>query len=138
MTSNIDLAPTFEAIGGLTPPVTVEGVSLLDVWHGRKPESWQDAILIEHRRPAKGQMDDPDRQSYQAGLPPSYEAVRTENALLVRYLTGEIEYYRTDRDPYEIHNLGAQAAPATLVRAVQDLAACQGEPQCQGAAHLSS
>jgi arylsulfatase A-like enzyme len=135
LASNIDLAPTFEEIGGVTPAPNVDGTSLVGVWHGRRPATWQQAILVEHHQGAGG--DDPDYQSYQAGFPPSYEAVRSRNALLVRYATGETEYYRTDRDPFELHNLGAREAPPALLEALQDLTTCAGRLQCQRAAQLS-
>jgi N-acetylglucosamine-6-sulfatase len=137
LAANIDLAPSFEQIGGVTPPVTVDGTSLLGIWHGANPSPWQKAMLIEHRQALPGAIGDPDRQSYQAGAPPSYEAVRTDNALLVRYLDGQLEYYRTDRDPYELHDLGAAAAPPTLLRALDELIGCVGRTQCQAAAQLS-
>jgi hypothetical protein len=63
--------------------------------------------------------------------------VRTDNALLVRYLDGQLEYYRTDRDPYELHDLAAAAAPPTLLRALDELIGCVGRTQCQAAAQLS-
>jgi arylsulfatase A-like enzyme len=136
LAANIDLAPTFDEIAGAPIPVSVDGTSLLPVWHGQRPSQWQQAVLIEHHQPPQHQLGDPDRQRLSAGHPPSYDAVRTANALLVQYVSGELEYYRTDADPYELHNLGA-AAPPGLVRALNQLAACYGTALCQDAAQLT-
>jgi arylsulfatase A-like enzyme len=137
LASNIDLAPTFDQIAGAPVPASVDGTSLLPVWHGRQPTAWQRAVLVEHHLAPPGELNDPDRQTSSAGRPPSYEAVRTDNALLVQYVSGELEYYRTDRDPYELHNLGAAAAPPTLVRALNQLVECYGRALCQDGAQLT-
>ena len=64
MASNIDLAPTFEELAGRTPASTRDGVSLLDLWHGRSPPDWQQAVLVEHHRfTGRG---DPDSQAEDA------------------------------------------------------------------------
>jgi arylsulfatase A-like enzyme len=136
LASNIDLAPTFEQIGGLPVPDSVDGTSLLGLWHGRNPTLWRHAVLVEYEQPPHKDIGDPDRQGSDAGSPPTYDAVRTAHALVVRYLTGEVEYYRTDRDPYELHNLGAEAAPPALLRALDDLSRCYGQAACQRAAQL--
>ena len=104
LASNIDLNPTFETLAGLTVPANVDGHSLADLWHGQQPANWRRSILIEHHGPdhARG---DPDRQAKASADPPSYEAVRTANALYVRYDDGEQEYYNTARDPLELDNL---------------------------------
>lgn len=136
LASNIDLAPTFENIAGIRPPASVDGTSLLGVWHGANPLTWQQAVLVEHRRPPRNETDDPDLQSYAAGYPPTYAALRSDTALLVRYGSGELEYYRTDVDPDELHNLGAAAAPPALLRALDRLTRCKGVSSCQRAARL--
>jgi arylsulfatase A-like enzyme len=137
LAANIDLAPTFDVIGRAPVPSWVDGTSLLRVWHGERPAVWQQAVLVEHHQPPPGEKDDPDLQSVSAGRPPSYEAVRSDNALLVRYQNGEIEYYRTDRDPYELHNLGAAAAPPGLLMALDRLGGCHGRTACQEAAQVT-
>jgi N-acetylglucosamine-6-sulfatase len=134
MTSSIDLAPTFESIAGVAAPSTVDGVSMLDLWHGTDPAQWQRAILIEHHHTVNPKAD-PDAQSPLSGDPPNYEAVRTENALLVRYSTGELEYYNTARDPYELDN-APSAAPRALISQLGALETCHGAAACQHAAQI--
>ena len=133
--SNIDLAPTFEALGGATVPSTVDGVSMTAAWHGEPPADAPQAVLVEHHGPDNA-PGDPDRQGKKAADPPSYEAVRTPGALYVRYASGEEEYYDTAKDPYELHNLGAKAVPASLRTALTALEKCKGATACQAAARV--
>jgi len=133
--SNIDLAPTFEALAGATTPSTVDGVSLVPLLHGRAPARWQRAVLIEHHQPG-GRAYDPDRQTPKSGMPPTYEAVRTSNAVYVRYSDGEQEYYDTTRDPYELHNLAPYGVPPLLVVQLNALRACHGAAQCPMAGRI--
>ncbi|HEU5265657.1 MAG TPA: sulfatase [Jatrophihabitans sp.] len=135
LASNIDLAPTFERIGGAPVGRTVDGVSLLPLWHGTPPASWQQTVLVEHHGP-NDRKGDPDRQGRRSGNPPTYEAVRTADALYVRYASGEQEYYDTRHDPYERHNLAALGVPAALTTALRALRDCHGATQCQAAARL--
>jgi arylsulfatase A-like enzyme len=138
-TSAIDFAPTFEQIAGVTPSQKTDGVSMLSLWHGEPPPpDWQQGILVEHHGP-DFLPDDPDRQSSFAGNPPSYEAVRTADALYVEYHDGDREYYDLTKDPDELHNLVAVAPPATL-GPLQDmlhaLENCHDSTSCQAAARI--
>jgi arylsulfatase A-like enzyme len=132
LASNIDLAPTFEGIARAPVPSTVDGVSMLGLWHGQAPASWQDAVLIEHHH-STSTRGDPDAQARDSGDPPDYEAVRTSSALYVKYSTGEVEYYDTAHDPMELHNLAASAPPflPQMLAAVQG---CHQASTCQRAA----
>src|SRR5262249_10240153 len=49
LTGNLDLAPTFETMAGLSPPGFTDGRSLLGLAQGRTPRAWRSAYLIEHR-----------------------------------------------------------------------------------------
>jgi arylsulfatase A-like enzyme len=135
LTSNIDLAPTFETLAGLPGPADVDGHSLTALWHGQDPPDWRQAILVEHHGPDFS-PGDPDRQTQAPGDPPSYEAVRTANALYVRYAGGAQEYYDTATDPYELDNLAAQGVPAGLRNALSALENCHNGTACWVAAHL--
>jgi len=135
LTSNIDLAPTFETLAGLPVPADVDGRSLAALWHGQDPAGWRQAILVEHHGPGFSPSD-PDRQTQAPGDPPSYEAVRTANALYVRYAGGAQEYYHTATDPYELDNLAAKGVPAGLRNALSALENCHTGTACWAAAHL--
>ena len=135
LTSNIDLAPTFETLAGLPVPADVDGHSLTALWHGQDPPDWRQAILVEHHGPDFSPSD-PDRQTQAPGDPPSYEAVRTANALYVRYAGGAQEYYDTATDPYELDNLAAKGVPADLSNALSALENCHNGTACWAAAHL--
>ncbi|MDQ6938195.1 MAG: sulfatase-like hydrolase/transferase, partial [Actinomycetota bacterium] len=139
LTSGIDLAPTFEAIGGASVPTTVDGTGLLSLWHGQQSGDWQQGILVEHHGPDRTARD-PDQPGRASGDPPSYEALRTATALYVRYTDGQREYYDTNADPAELHNLAATAAPARLAaleHALSALERCHRAAACQRAARLA-
>ncbi len=96
---NIDLAPTFAELAGVTAP-GAEGRSLLP--RLRSPSaSWRDSFLVEHM--AKG--------SYGA---PTFCAIHTDRYVLVRYATGEEELYDLVRDPQQMENV------ATSTRYVEE------------------
>jgi len=135
LTSNIDLAPTFETLAGLPVPADVDGHSLAGLWHGQDPADWRQAVLIEHHGPDFS-PGDPDRQTQKPGDPPSYEAVRTATALYVRYAGGAQEYYDTVTDPYELDNLASKGVPAALRHALSALENCHTGTACWAAAHL--
>ncbi|WP_456832282.1 sulfatase family protein [Deinococcus sp. UYEF24] len=140
LTSNIDLAPTFEALAGTATPASVDGLSLAGLWHGQRPTVWPQAVLIEHHGP-NDLPDDPDAQTPAAANPPSYEALRTATGLYVRYENGEQEYYDTTRDPAELHNLAPGAGvsgtvPAALPGMLTALATCKGAAACLAASRF--
>jgi arylsulfatase A-like enzyme len=103
LTENVDLAPTFEALAGGTPPPSVDGRSLVPLLEGHRPASWRRAALVEHHGPDVD-VGDPDYPMQESGNPPSYEAMRLTNAVYVEYVDGEREYYDVAVDPYELRN----------------------------------
>ncbi|MGA8114240.1 MAG: sulfatase [Actinocatenispora sp.] len=138
LSSSIDLAPTFEELAGATVPPPCDGTSLLRLWHGQSPGRWQQAILVEHHGPDRTPHD-PDKPGRAGGDPPTYEAVRTADALYVRYANGQREYYDTTADPYEVRNLASSAPDgrtAPLRDALSALVNCHGRDSCQAAAQL--
>lgn len=135
LASNIDLAPTFEALAGLKIRKTIDGHSLAALWHGEQPAGWRQAILIEHHGP-DDLPGDPDAQVNAQADPPSYEAVRTENALYVVYDNGYQEYYDTATDPLELDNIASQGVPPELRQALVALENCHNGVTCWAAAHL--
>jgi arylsulfatase A-like enzyme len=135
LASNIDLAPTFETLAGLKIRKTIDGHSLAALWHGQWPTDWRQAILIEHHGP-DDRPGDPDAQVNTQADPPSYEGVRTENALYVVYDTGYQEYYDTATDPLELDNIASQGVPPELREALAALQNCHNGVTCWAAAHL--
>jgi arylsulfatase A-like enzyme len=135
LASNIDLAPTFEALAGPAIRKTIDGHSLAALWHGQRPKDWRQAILIEHHGP-DDVPGDPDAQTNAQADPPSYEAVRTENALYVLYVNGDQEYYDTAKDPLELDNIAAEGVPFALRQALVELENCHNGVTCWAAAHL--
>jgi N-acetylglucosamine-6-sulfatase len=135
LASNIDLAPTFESLAGLKIRKTIDGHSLAALWHGQRPKDWRQAILIEHHGP-DDLPGDPDAQTNAQADPPSYEAVRTENALYVVYDTGYQEYYDTAKDPLELDNIASEGVPPELKKALVALEQCHNGVTCWAAAHL--
>lgn len=138
MTQSIDLAPTFAAMAGARLRADPDGVSLLPLLTGRiSSAAWpQKAALIEHHSKPTRPGQDPDQQSRLSGAPPSYEALRTADALYVEYRTGEREYYDLTRDPDELDNRVAEAPPATIARLaawLHRLENCHGHVSCSAA-----
>ncbi|WP_433477692.1 sulfatase family protein [Spirillospora sp. CA-142024] len=127
LTQNTDLCPTFEELGGVPVPASVDGRSLVPALKG-DPTPKREAVLIEHHGP-NNRPDDPDRQGRAAGNPPSYEALRTAGELYVEYADGQREYYALKNDPAELDNTAGQLSPQRLERLhnmLNDLRGCRG------------
>jgi N-acetylglucosamine-6-sulfatase len=136
--ANIDLAPTFEAIGGAPVPSAVDGHDMLPLLHGASGARWRTANLIEHHGPDIT-SDDPDLPAPGSGNPPSYEALRTNSDTYVEYVDGSREYYDLTRDPLELHNTVDTLSPARLGQlhaALTQLANCHNGPACWTAGHI--
>ncbi len=138
MTSNIDLAPTFEHMAGAIVPPSVDGHSLLGLLHDtpHAARGWPKRILVEHRYAPK-HLAGPDAQPPRSGDPPSYRAIRGRNYLYVQYSKGprglgnRSEYYRLRGNAYahEIDNSYAKLPAArrrVLEHQLRSLHACHG------------
>jgi arylsulfatase A-like enzyme len=128
LAQNTDLCPTFESLGGVPVPDTVDGRSLKPYFSaGLQPS--RDAVLIEHHGPDR-LAGDPDLPTKASGNPPSYEAVRTGHDVYVEYADGEREYYDVRKDPYELDN-AISRVPATRLNRLKSmlhrLEKCAGE-----------
>ncbi|MGZ4130010.1 MAG: sulfatase family protein [Actinomycetota bacterium] len=96
---NIDLAPTFAALAGVTPASPVDGRSFANALHGRAdPTPWRTAFEIEYLG-----------HEHPPGAPPDYRGVRTTRFVYVRYANGWCELYDLRSDPYELRNLAGEA-----------------------------
>jgi N-acetylglucosamine-6-sulfatase len=115
LVSNIDLAPTFEELAGLTPASYRSGVSLVPTFSHRRL-SVRDYVFIEHTW-SETRGSDPDRLGTELARIPSYTAVRSATALLVRmdldnrpgYTNYAYEFYDYTEDPWERTNTYAAA-----------------------------
>lgn len=101
--ANIDLAPTFAELGGMSAPENINGLSLVPLLKDAETE-WRDAILIEHW---------PTEDGIGSKIP-EFSAVRTAEWKYVEYSTGERELYDLVNDPYELENIADQPNHADL------------------------
>lgn len=128
--SSVDLAATFYELAGIHAAPPTDGVSLMPLWHGLVPPSWQPAVLIEKTKPLPG-------ETTLSGKPPNFSAVRTATSVYVSYADGSREYYDLAKDPDELHNLAGTMSARQLARHRTTLAAlteCDGSAACQAAA----
>jgi N-acetylglucosamine-6-sulfatase len=136
---NIDLAPTFQRLGGAPVASDVDGRGLVTLMTGGITQPWRTASLIEHHGPGTS-ADDPDAQTVRNGMPTTYEALRTSTYTYVEYDNGEREYYERAADPDELDNIAGTLPPARLARLHADLEAmrdCHTGEACWSAAHVS-
>ena len=139
-TENVDLAKTFEEIGGTTMPS--DGHSLLGVLGGGIPLDWRNAVLVEHHGPDldDGGDTDPDSQDHLSGNPPSYEAMRTPDFLYVEYRDDQREFYDLRTDPYELHNIVSGLSAVQLAQLHDELSGlenCHTGDDCWAASHVA-
>lgn len=92
---NIDYAPTFLALAGLSGPDTIQGRSLVPLFGGQTPANWRKDIYYHY---------------YEF---PGFHSVRTHYGMrddrykLVRFYSDDInawEFYDLKSDPHEMHN----------------------------------
>jgi N-acetylglucosamine-6-sulfatase len=136
---NVDLAPTFQRIGGAAVADDVNGHTLLPLLTGATAGTWRTGSLIEHHGPNTS-ADDPDAQDDRNGMPTTYEALRTATYTYVEYLNGEHEYYDRTTDKNQLHNIysGLTAArKATLHADLDKLQNCHTATSCWTAGHVS-
>lgn len=93
--ANIDLAPTFAEMAGISYPDTVNGVSLLPLLKNESNIPWRTDLLFEHWPTEDGV----------GSLIPEFYAVRNNEWKYVEYSTGETELYDLVNDPYELQNV---------------------------------
>lgn len=122
ITANVDFAPTFAEIAGVTPPSFVDGRSLVPLLTGTTPPVWRQALLLEHGGPVGVTASGAEpllkpRDAYRAqplkpGAARVFAGLRTPERSYVEYLTGERELYELQTDPAQLNNVYATADPA--------------------------
>jgi N-acetylglucosamine-6-sulfatase len=125
MTSNLDLAPTFEELAGLVPAAFRSGTSLVPTLTD-PALSTRNHVFVEHTTDTAG--DDPDLAFTGGELKriPSYVAVRGRDALLVRLdldpdlggVRNAYEFYSYARRSWEKRNVFGQPKYADQVAAL--------------------
>lgn len=145
-TVNVDFAPTFLELAGVTIPTGVDGRSLAPILHGAAPTSWRQAVFLEHAadvpgnalaRAAVASTLEPDDLLFApapapavlAG-PPPFDGVRTARYTYVEYQSGEKELYDHQTDPAQLANIATTADPmivAGLAAVVRAMHGCQGD-----------
>jgi len=128
---NIDLCPTFDEIGGASSPAAPDGRSLLALLRGANNGGWRHNALIEHHGMPVVAPDDPDAPEKHSANPPTYQALRSEDAMYVEYETSEIGYYDLRSDPAELKNISANL-PAGKKQRWHDI--LRANTSCKGAA----
>jgi N-acetylglucosamine-6-sulfatase len=134
---NTDLAPTFTELAGAKTALEPDGHSFVSLLHpasGATPSDWRHMALIEHHHPGPDKTD-PDLPEPSSGNPPSYEAIRSADALYVEYsdTKNEIGYYDLKSDPMELHNIADTLSPDKLKQLhaiLTENTACKGTQSC--------
>jgi N-acetylglucosamine-6-sulfatase len=135
---NIDLAPTFQRMGGAPVAGDVDGRSLVTLVTGGQTAPWRTGSLVEHHGPGVS-ADDPDVQDARNGMPTTYGALRTAAYTYVEYDNGDHEYYDGATDPYELNNTyaGLSSSRKTTLHADLDaLTSCHTDASCWTAGHV--
>ncbi len=111
ITQNIDFAPTFLEVAGLTPPDDMHGRSALGLLRGESAPDWRDSIYYHY---------------YEEGGHgvARHEGVRTDRYKLIHfYDVDEWEFYDLEQDPNEMMSRYGDpqyAAPIEALRAELD------------------
>jgi N-acetylglucosamine-6-sulfatase len=123
---NADLAPTVVDAADATAGLTVDGRSLLPA--AEHPDRLRGRELLFEKGDV---VDADDDDTPQSG---TYAAVRTARYAYVENLTGEVELYDLETDPYQLQNQAANpaydAVEAALAARLASLRSCAG-PSCQ-------
>ncbi len=116
MAANIDLAPTFLDLAGLTIPASMQGVSLVPLLRGHTPEHWRTSLYYRY-------YHDPGDHNTRAHL-----GVRTQTHKLVYYWKKKAyELYDLVHDPREQHNLLFDPAEAKRPEVARQFAELKAE-----------
>ncbi|MBT3294704.1 MAG: sulfatase [Verrucomicrobia bacterium] len=103
LAQNIDFAPTFLDVAGADIPDEMQGVSLLPLLEGETPSEWRKHLYYHYYMfPAEHSVA-------------RHRGVRTDRYKLIHYYqTGEWELFDLERDGFEMKNLYADAAYASV------------------------
>jgi arylsulfatase A-like enzyme len=102
LAANIDVAPTFAELAGVTPPIPMDGRSFVKVLDGTEP-AWRTDLMIE---------------GYNAPDGSQYAGVREAGWKYNEFTWGDSELYDLTNDPYELTNVVSNPAHAARVAAM--------------------
>jgi len=110
MVQNIDYAPTFMEMAGLSAPASVQGRSLLPLIRGESPADWRRSIYYHYYDPGHGVQQ--------------HHGIRTERYTLAHfYPVNEWELFDLEKDPLQLRSVFADSAfAATVVELKAELA----------------
>lgn len=129
---NLDLAPTWAELAGVTPPNWVDGISIMPLISIDRevPTSWRKDILIEHW----GAESEVAAENALKVRQPTITGLRSKNFKYVEYLDGTAEFYDLSRDPEELENKFGSSTYAQQIqkhkRRLKRLKDCSGS-NCQ-------
>jgi arylsulfatase A-like enzyme len=96
---NVDLAPTFCAMAGLTPPATMQGRSFLPLLRGQVPADWRTDFLYQFK--------------WSSEVIPASEGVCSKDWKYIRWVdSGTEELFDLRGDAHETHDLAPDPAHA--------------------------
>lgn len=109
LVQNIDYAPTFLDMAGVTAPAEMQGTSFVPLLRGEKPADWRKSIYYHYYDcPAEHRVE-------------CHEGVRTEQYKLIRfYRPGDWELYDLAKDPHELHSVHADPSYAQMFSELKD------------------
>ncbi|MEK7832038.1 MAG: sulfatase/phosphatase domain-containing protein, partial [Acidobacteriota bacterium] len=118
MALEIDFAPTFLELAGVTIPSDVDGRSLLPLFSNDPTENWRNDFIAQYLSSGDSQKsvgtEMPIGYEWLASIQdiPSYKALRTAEYTYIEWYADdqfkgihEVELYDLRRDPYQLFNL---------------------------------
>ncbi|MFA5278614.1 MAG: sulfatase [Bacteroidales bacterium] len=125
LVQNIDLAPTFLDIAGVSVPEDMHGTSLLPLLEGKKVRRWRDALYYHyHEFPAEhtvrkhfGVRDGRYKliRFYDDGTPPGNRR-GIKDPEKAKVTVNAWELYDLEKDPSEMHNVYGQPGTRRITR----------------------
>jgi arylsulfatase A-like enzyme len=109
LVSNLDFAPTFLDMAGVTPPEAMQGESLVPLLKGERPTDWRTSFYYRYYRESGGH-----------GVA-GHDGVRTaRHKLIYFHETKEWELYDLEQDPNELKSVYDSPEYATVRAALHD------------------